>query len=33
MGIPFLQVHECHRREGFEVGNADNIFESTSIKR
>ncbi|BBN05576.1 hypothetical protein MPTK1_3g14320 [Marchantia polymorpha subsp. ruderalis] len=24
------QIQECHRREGFEVGNADKIFESTS---
>lgn len=24
------QVHEWHRRDGFEVGNADRIFESTS---
>ncbi|KAL2635250.1 hypothetical protein R1flu_006729 [Riccia fluitans] len=24
------EVRECHRREGFEVGNADKIFESTS---
>ena len=30
------QVGEKHRRDGFEVGNADKIFESTSndqIKR
>jgi hypothetical protein len=25
-----LQIHEWHRRDGFEVGNADKIFESTS---
>lgn len=25
-----LQVKEFHRRDGFEVGNADKIFESTS---
>lgn len=24
------QVEEFHRRDGFEVGNADKIFESTS---
>ncbi|KAG0626980.1 hypothetical protein M758_2G165500 [Ceratodon purpureus] len=24
------QIHEWHRRDGFEVGNADKIFESTS---
>lgn len=26
-------VEEQHRREGFEVGNADKIFESTSLAR
>lgn len=26
----FTQVKEFHRRDGFEVGNADKIFESTS---
>lgn len=26
----FTQVEEFHRRDGFEVGNADKIFESTS---
>lgn len=25
----FAQVKEHHRRDGFEVGNADKIFEST----
>lgn len=25
------QVEEFHRRDGFEVGNADKIFESTSM--
>ena len=25
-----VQVKEYHRRDGFEVGNADKIFESTS---
>ncbi|KAL5722608.1 2-oxoadipate dioxygenase/decarboxylase [Ranunculus cassubicifolius] len=28
--IPETEVEEFHRREGFEVGNADKIFESTS---
>lgn len=28
--IPEKEVKECHRRDGFEVGNADKIFESTS---
>ncbi|PIA62513.1 hypothetical protein AQUCO_00200492v1 [Aquilegia coerulea] len=28
--IPKLEIKEFHRREGFEVGNADKIFESTS---
>lgn len=27
---PYVQVKEHHRRDGFEVGNADKIFESTS---
>ncbi|GAQ77726.1 hypothetical protein KFL_000030060 [Klebsormidium nitens] len=31
--LPLEEIYDCHRREGFEVGNADNIFESTSIKR
>lgn len=26
-------VEERHRRDGFEVGNADNIFESTTLAR
>lgn len=25
------KIKECHRRDGFEVGNADKIFESTSM--
>ncbi|KAK4598401.1 hypothetical protein RGQ29_015746 [Quercus rubra] len=28
--IPEIEVKEFHRRDGFEVGNADKIFESTS---
>lgn len=28
--IQLPQVKEHHRRDGFEVGNADKIFESTS---
>ncbi|KAH9609178.1 hypothetical protein KSS87_002404 [Heliosperma pusillum] len=28
--LPEDQIKECHRRDGFEVGNADKIFESTS---
>ncbi|CAI5487418.1 unnamed protein product [Closterium sp. Naga37s-1] len=28
--VPAAEVQEQHRREGFEVGNADKIFESTS---
>ncbi|CAI5483491.1 unnamed protein product [Closterium sp. Yama58-4] len=28
--LPAAEVQEHHRREGFEVGNADKIFESTS---
>ncbi|CAI7733170.1 unnamed protein product [Closterium sp. NIES-53] len=28
--LPAAEVQEQHRREGFEVGNADKIFESTS---
>lgn len=28
--IPELEIEEFHRRDGFEVGNADKIFESTS---
>lgn len=28
--LPVEEVKEFHRREGFEVGNADKIFESTS---
>lgn len=26
-----FQIKEYHRRDGFEVGNADKIFESTSM--
>ncbi|XP_047330391.1 uncharacterized protein LOC124933979 [Impatiens glandulifera] len=29
--IPAIKVGEFHRRDGFEVGNADKIFESTSM--
>lgn len=28
--LPNDEVNEHHRRDGFEVGNADKIFESTS---
>ncbi|XVE85929.1 hypothetical protein DITRI_Ditri17bG0131400 [Diplodiscus trichospermus] len=28
--LPENEIKECHRRDGFEVGNADKIFESTS---
>lgn len=28
--LPEVEIKECHRRDGFEVGNADKIFESTS---
>lgn len=28
-----LQILECHRLDGFEVGNADKIFESTSANQ
>ncbi|KAH9322796.1 hypothetical protein KI387_017435 [Taxus chinensis] len=28
--LPDDKILECHRRDGFEVGNADKIFESTS---
>ncbi|GLJ31683.1 hypothetical protein SUGI_0636680 [Cryptomeria japonica] len=28
--LPNDKILECHRRDGFEVGNADKIFESTS---
>ena len=28
--LPAIEVKEFHRRDGFEVGNADKIFESTS---
>lgn len=30
--LPEQEVKEFHRRDGFEVGNADKIFESTSIQ-
>ncbi|KAK3275428.1 hypothetical protein CYMTET_16444 [Cymbomonas tetramitiformis] len=29
-GLPISQIAEEHRRDGFEVGNADKIFESTN---
>lgn len=28
-GLPACEIQEWHRRDGFEVGNADKIFEST----
>lgn len=28
--VPESDIKECHRRDGFEVGNADKIFESTN---
>ncbi|KNA22634.1 hypothetical protein SOVF_032620 [Spinacia oleracea] len=31
--LPDEEVKEFHRREGFEVGNADKIFESTSMEQ
>eukprot|EP00898_Chlorokybus_atmophyticus_P002518 jgi/Chlat1/3267/Chrsp22S03520 len=31
--LPFKEVAERHRRDGFEVGNADGIFESTSMRQ
>ncbi|KAI5065972.1 hypothetical protein GOP47_0018596 [Adiantum capillus-veneris] len=30
LDLPASEIQEWHRREGFEVGNADKIFESTS---
>jgi hypothetical protein len=31
--LPPHEVREHHRRDGFEVGNADGIFESTSSRQ
>uniref|UniRef100_A0A803MBH6 2-oxoadipate dioxygenase/decarboxylase n=1 Tax=Chenopodium quinoa TaxID=63459 RepID=A0A803MBH6_CHEQI len=31
--LPDEEVKEFHRRDGFEVGNADKIFESTSMEQ
>ena len=30
-GLPADEIQERHRRDGFEVGNADRIFESTTL--
>ena len=30
-GLPAEEVQEKHRRDGFEQGNADKIFESTTV--
>ena len=32
-GLPTKEIKREHRREGFEVGNADKIFESTNLNQ